>query len=329
MLYYSEVQVGTPAQTLRLDLDTGSGDFWVFGAQLSRHDRKHHMVFDPKKSSTWESIPGATWSIQYGDLSSASGSVGTDVVNLGGIEITGQGIELAEKVSYSFVTGPCDGLLGLSFSSLNTVTPEPVLTPVDNMIKQGVVTEALFAAKLVAGDAGEYTFGYYDKTCIDGPVNWTPIDKSNGWWQVQSTFATINGKRICREKQNTAIMDTGTTLAIVSDDFLEQIYSAIPGAQNNYELGGWVFPESSAAVTVGIAIGDAIAQVPAAAVGYTKLGHGIHGTGFVYGAFQSRGEMELDVYGDVVLKHMLAIFDVGNERFGWARRIDVTYDAET
>ena len=54
-----------------------------------------HNIFDPTKSSTFKKSQGATWQIQYGDGSTASGDVGTDVVNAGGLIIQNQAIELA------------------------------------------------------------------------------------------------------------------------------------------------------------------------------------------------------------------------------------------
>lgn len=49
-----------------------------------------HTIFDPSKSSTWKNMSGSTWQIEYGDGSSASGVVGTDDVNLGGLIIKNQ-----------------------------------------------------------------------------------------------------------------------------------------------------------------------------------------------------------------------------------------------
>lgn len=69
-------------------------------------------------SSTFKPSPGQTWSIAYGDGSTASGNVGTDVVNIGGIEIQNQAVELASKISASFRQSAGDGLLGLAFVGL-------------------------------------------------------------------------------------------------------------------------------------------------------------------------------------------------------------------
>ena len=47
-------------------------------------------------------IPNATWKIQYGDGSTASGDVYTDNVTVGGITVKGQAVEAAQKVSSQF-----------------------------------------------------------------------------------------------------------------------------------------------------------------------------------------------------------------------------------
>lgn len=64
---------------------------------------------------------GYTWSIRYGDGSGAGGEVYTDTVNVGGTSVTGQAVEVATQVSGQFQKDvDSDGLLGLSFSSVNT-----------------------------------------------------------------------------------------------------------------------------------------------------------------------------------------------------------------
>lgn len=64
--------------------------------------------------------------------------------------VEGQSIELAKKLSTQFASGVDDGLLGLAFGSINTVTPKPVATPVENMIAQKDIPKSseLFTAYL-------------------------------------------------------------------------------------------------------------------------------------------------------------------------------------
>lgn len=115
-------------------------------------------------------------------------------------------------------------------------------------------------------------------------------------------------------------MDTGTTLCLVDDTLVEEVYAAIPGSKYDSASQGYVFPSSTTAdklPAVTLAIGDA--QV---AFQKEDLGFADAGSGMVYGSIQSRGSMDMDIYGDAVLKAMYAVFDVngGSPRFGWVQR---------
>lgn len=59
-----------------------------------------------------------------------------------------------------------------------------------------------------------------------------------------SETTVINGKTVT-QSGNTAILDTGTTLLLVSDSITNEIYSAIPGATISQEQGGWVYPANA------------------------------------------------------------------------------------
>jgi aspergillopepsin I len=92
----------------------------VFSSLLPSSDLSGHEYYTSSKSSTYKTLSGATWSISYGDGSSASGVVGTDTVTVGGTTVTGQAVELAKTISSEFQSDTADGLLGLAFSSINT-----------------------------------------------------------------------------------------------------------------------------------------------------------------------------------------------------------------
>lgn len=77
----------------------------------------HHNIFDHAKSHTFKPSDGQHWNITYGDGSSASGTVGTDVVSIGGVEVKNQAVELANKLSPEFQQSAGDGLCGLAWVS--------------------------------------------------------------------------------------------------------------------------------------------------------------------------------------------------------------------
>lgn len=339
--YLCPVTIGTPGQTVMLDFDTGSADTWCWSTELPKATltsySKGHTIFDPSKSSTFAPKKGYKWKIQYGDNSSASGIVGNDDLTVGGIVVEGQAIELANKLSTQFETSAGDGLLGLAFSDINTVTPTSVATPVDNMITQDDIPKSkeLFTAYLGSWrdandpDHGQsfYTFGFIDQEVLKASrttaskIYYTKIDKSQGFWEFPSTSAAVNGAEIARSG-NTAIADTGTTLALVSDELCEAVYAAIPGAKYDSQNQGYTYPARTTAAhlpVVKVAVGSKLFTIQKEDLGFADAGNGM-----VYGGIQSRGELPFDILGDTFLKGVYAIFDQGNERFGCVQRIDPT-----
>ncbi|KAK6846057.1 eukaryotic aspartyl protease [Apiospora arundinis] len=330
-MYLCPVEIGTPAQKFMLDFDTGSADLWMFSTEQSNVGQ--HNAFDPKKSKTFKKLSDRAWKISYGDGSSASGDCGTDIVTIGGLKVQNQTIELAKKMSAQFAQGTGDGLLGLAFGKINTVTnnegtSDPAATPVENMIAQDDIpkdSELFTSAFYSDRDQGKesfYTFGFIDQDLVQGQdIYWTKIDNSQGFWQFPSESVSVNGKST-KQSGNLAIADTGTTLALMSDEVCKALYDQIPGATYDEQNQGYVFPLSTSVddlpefkVDIGgkefVIQKEDLAFAPADEKNW-------------YGGVQSRGDMQFDILGDVFLKSVYAIWDQGNTRFGVVPKIEKT-----
>lgn len=260
-------------------------------------------------------------------------------MRIGGLLIKAQAIELARKLSSQFAQGTGDGLLGLAWSSINTVCPNPARTPIDNMIQQGDIQpdQELFTAYFASWrdadqpDKGEsfYTFGHIDDTVLrtlGTEPHYAPIDNSRGFWQFSSVLTTVGGKSYARAG-NTAIADTGTTLALVDDETCKFIYAGISGASYDVQNQGWVFPTSLTPAqlpVVGFAVGDRTFDVPKEALAFVDVGNGTY-----YGGIQSRGDLGFDILGGTWLKGIYAVsfemsvclrcsWGVGNGEWEWA-----------
>ncbi len=145
--YVTPVTLGTPPQTLQLDFDSGSSDLWVFSSHLPTSQIRGQEIYAPNKSSTAKLLDGHSWSITYGDGSGSRGNVYTDNVTVGGLMVDRQAIECAQQVSSSFTSeAHVDGLVGLGFSTLNTVSPKSQLTFFDNA--KGGLDSPVFTADL-------------------------------------------------------------------------------------------------------------------------------------------------------------------------------------
>lgn len=316
--YLCEVSIGSPPQNLQLDFDTGSADLWVFSTELSASARSGHTAFDSTKSSTYTKLDWLTWTIAYGDGSSASSDVGSDVITIGGLAIPHQSVELANEISEEFSQASGDGLLGLAWSKINTVKrcviiPRPQHTPVENLIsaktlpKDAQLFTSCFYSTRDANKQSFYTFGYIDQDLVTASgktIAWTAVDNSLGFWMISSASVSVGGQHIQRPG-NHAIVDTGTTLCLVSDDVCKALYDTIPGATYETSQQGYVIPTSTK-----------LTQLPAfsVAVGSNEFviqpedlifGNPVNGVWF--GGIQSRGDLAFDILGDVFLKSIYAV----------------------
>lgn len=136
--------MGTPPQTFLLDFDTGSSDLWFPYTGCGRECKGKH-IYDPKKSKTYKK-DGRKWVMQYGDNSTSSGILGTDTVNLAGLAIKHQTIDMASRISPQFQADQVDGLLGLAFDSTTSI--RGIKTPMDNLISQKLISKPIFGVYL-------------------------------------------------------------------------------------------------------------------------------------------------------------------------------------
>jgi hypothetical protein len=188
--YLTPVSIGTPAQTLNLDFDTGSSDLWVFSSVTPSADVKGQAIYTATASTTSKELTGAVWNISYGDGSASSGVVFTDVVSVGGVSVASQAVEAAQTVSSSFTSDSnSDGLLGLAFSTLNTVSPTAQTTFFDSASSS--LNEQLFTADLKHTAAGTYNFGWIDTSLFTGSIAYTDVDSSQGFWTFTASGYTI------------------------------------------------------------------------------------------------------------------------------------------
>ena len=298
--YLVQVSIGTPAQNLNLDFDTGSSDLWVFSTETPNPGS--HNLYNPSKSSSAQQLQGESWKISYADGSNCSGDVYSDSVTVGGLTVTQQAVESAQQVSDQFASGDSDGLLGLGFSSINTVTPDQQKTWFDNVTPQ--LDSPIFTADLRHETAGSYLFGGIPSAVSN--INYAPCDNSRGYWGFTAGVSSqsVNG-----------IADTGTTLLLLDDSFVDSYYQQVQGATNDPNQGGYVFDCSAQLPDFSFSVGNGQITIPG-----TLLNYAPGDNGQCFGGLQSNGGVGLSIFGDIALKAAYVVFDAGNLQVGWAQK---------
>lgn len=231
--------------------------------------------------------------------------------------MTGQAVELAKTVSSQFAQDTSnDGLLGLAFSSINTVKPKAATTWFDTGKAQGAFAANLFTVDLKHNAPGTYDFGYIDSAKHTGNVIYTPVDNSQGFWAFTGTGYGV-GSGSFSQQSISAIADTGTTLLLMDDSVVEAYYAKVSGSSNSQQEGGYVFPCSATLPSFTVGIGSGTATIPASLM---NLGPVESGSSSCFGGIQSNSGIGMSIYGDIFLKAVLAVFDSDNTQFGYAAK---------
>jgi len=215
-------------------MDSGSADFWVGSEQCQSLDGggcNNHTFLGSKSSSSFVDS-GKPFAIQYGS-GDVSGTIIQDNIVIAGLPISGHTFGVADLESHQFSddTVPFDGLMGLAISKLsNQKTPTPVeALAAANLISDAIVSYKLSSVQNETND-GEITFGALDATKFDPKTLVTlPTVNQFGFWEASLDDVSVGGKSLGFQNR-TAILDTGTTLAIIPVSDAQEIHALIPGS---------------------------------------------------------------------------------------------------
>eukprot|EP00933_Yihiella_yeosuensis_P046558 TRINITY_DN42114_c0_g1_i1.p1 TRINITY_DN42114_c0_g1~~TRINITY_DN42114_c0_g1_i1.p1 ORF type:complete len:525 (+),score=118.44 TRINITY_DN42114_c0_g1_i1:178-1752(+) len=121
-----------------------------------------------------------------------------------------------------------DGVLGLGLDSL-TLAPE--FSFFGEMVKQKPIGQPIFGVFLADGDDehSEISFGGHSPDKV-GPLTYAPIaDPETGYWQVAIKSLRIGNRTLdyCEDGSCRAVVDTGTSLLAVPQDFADQLQQGL------------------------------------------------------------------------------------------------------
>lgn len=275
----------------------------MFSTVTPSDEQGSHTLYDPSSSGSLEQ--GDSWTISYGDGSGASGTVYADQVVVGSVTATSQAVEAATSASSSFVSGQSDGLIGMAFSSINTVTPNQATTFFDTVMSS--LESPLFTADLKYTSAGEYTFGYIDSSAYSGDITYNDVDSSQGFWGFTAGGSGTDAGSLSNDI-GSAIADTGTTLLLIPDANVQDYYSSVSGAENSSSDGGYVFSCSADLPDFQVSIGGTTYAIPGQYINYAPANE----NGKCFGGIQSSSGIGTTIFGDIFLKAVYVVFSEGN-----------------
>ncbi|OJT14715.1 Aspartic protease [Trametes pubescens] len=233
-----KVEIGSPAQSFVIDFDTGSSDLWVPSSSCKSCSGK--TLYNPSKSSN-SSKKSGSFSISYGDGSTASGTPYTDDVTVGGVKVTGQYFAAVTTESSQFAQDPADGLLGLAFPAISNLKHDPFFF---TAVKQGTVKDGEFSFKL-ASSGSELFVGGRNVKLFSGAVEFHPVSNTNtGFWQIGGASVSVGGKTAVSKFDT--VIDSGSTIMTAPADAAAAFWKTVKGSQVfDEEQGLYSFPCAS------------------------------------------------------------------------------------
>ncbi|KAK4154384.1 vacuolar protease [Chaetomidium leptoderma] len=226
--YFSDITIGSPPQTFKVVLDTGSSNLWVPSVECGSIACYLHSKYDSSASSTHKKN-GTSFEIRYGS-GSLSGFVSQDTMTIGDLTIKGQDFaEATSEPGLAFAFGRFDGILGLGY---DTISVNGIVPPFYKMLEQKLIDEPVFAFYLAdTNGESEVIFGGVDKDKYKGKITTIPL-RRKAYWEVDFDAISYGGDTA--ELENTGvILDTGTSLIALPTQLAEMLNAQI-GAKKNY-----------------------------------------------------------------------------------------------
>lgn len=315
--YFTEIQLGTPGQTFKVILDTGSSNLWVPGTECGSLACYLHEKYDHDSSSTYKKN-GTSFAIKYGS-GSLEGYVSQDLLTFGDLVIPNQDFaEATSEPGLAFAFGKFDGILGLAY---DTISVDKIVPPIYNAISQGLLDAPQFAFYLgdtakSEEDGGVASLGGYDKSKFEGEITWLPV-RRKAYWEVKFDGIGLGDEYAVLEGHGAAI-DTGTSLIALPSQ-LAEILNAQIGAEKSW----------NGQYTVDCNAREKLPELTFTFDGYnftlSAYDYTLEVSGSCISAFTPMDFPDpigpLAIIGDAFLRRYYSIYDLGKDAVGLAKAI--------
>ncbi|KAK0308151.1 hypothetical protein LTR82_015725 [Friedmanniomyces endolithicus] len=233
-LYFMNATVGTPAQDLRLHIDTGSSDLWVNVANSQLCSSKGSAcgasgTYAPNSSSTYQYI-NSNFNITYVDGSGSSGDYVSD-----------------KQIGIGYNSTSAEGIIGIGYPINEVATQYNGGNPYPNvplhLMQNGDINSNAYSLWLNDLDAstGSILFGGVNTDKFSGELQTLPIIREQGYYAefiIALTGVGANGTAgsIASNLATPALLDSGSSLMYLPNNIVQTIYNDV-GAQYDSSQG--------------------------------------------------------------------------------------------
>lgn len=345
-LYFANISVGTPAQDLQVQIDTGSSDVWVPSstASICENEKEGGCAggsFDSTKSSTFVDVEKNGFNISYVDGTGSTGDYFQDTFSIGGSTLKSFEMGLATDSSIGV------GIMGIGYnhSEANVDTGNGTLYAnlPQAMQNAGLINANAYSLWLndLQASTGSILFGGIDTAKYSGDlisVQIYPSQLQNGQTVFTSftvAFTSLSATSSSGTDQLTpsnyaeaAILDSGTTITLLPDDVAEVVFEEL-GATVSEELGATVVPCALADKNGSLTYGFGGSGGPSISVAVSQLVLPLtlpdgrvpqysDGADACQLGIQAAGDLPV-LFGDTFLRSAYVVYDLDNNRIALAQ----------
>lgn len=233
-LYFVNATIGTPPQSVRLHLDTGSSDLWLNTpgsrlCQLKSTPCAYAGAYAGNASSTYQYI-GSHFNISYVDGSGASGDYVSDTVAIGTTTLD----RLQFGIGYASTSA--QGILGIGYElnevQVNRAGRPPYRNLPSQMVADGLTRVNAYSLWLNDLDAnlGSILFGGIDTEHYVGGLHTLPVQPEAGVHaelMVTLTALDMGATRLRDTMALAVLLDSGSSLTYLPDDLVQLLYDRV------------------------------------------------------------------------------------------------------
>ncbi|XP_075377786.1 pepsin B-like [Mycteria americana] len=313
--YFGEISIGTPPQNFLVLFDTGSANLWVPSTYCQTPACEDHARFNSSLSSTFSGI-GVTYTLSYG-FGDLPVTLGYDTVTIQNILVRNQEFGLSlDEPSRPFYYLDFDGILGMAYPGIGI---SGYNTLMQNMLQQGQLAEPIFSFYYSRNPTysygGEVILGGVDPQLYSGEVLWAPVVQELYWKiSIEEFSIGLSATGWCSQGCH-GIVDTGTFLLTVPGQFMSAFLQALGAEESDY---GFIVDCSNvpSMPTLYFAISGAYLPLPPSV--YVLNNNGVCTVGVESTYVSSASGQPLWILGNVFLRQYYSIFDMANNRVGFA-----------